>query len=105
MYFEVSKEVFDKMPEFTVGVVAVQGIDNTKDVPAITEMLDKYAEECRQYFEASGNKAKDTEGCILCGRNTKVGMVTNSRYWTNKVNSLIETAYKRKEEVTITIHY
>ena len=53
----------------------------------------------------SGNKAKDTEGCILCGRNTEVGMVTNSRYWTNKVNSLIEAACKRKEEVTITIHY
>ncbi len=53
----------------------------------------------------SGNKAKDTEGCLLCGRNTEVGMVTNSRYWTNKVNSLIETACKRKEEVTINIHY
>lgn len=53
----------------------------------------------------SGNKAKDTEGCILCGRNTEVGTVTNSRYWTNKVNGLIEAACKRKEEVTITIHY
>ena len=53
----------------------------------------------------SGNKAKDTEGCILCGRNTEVGTVTNSRYWTNKVNSLIENAIKAKEEVTITIHY
>ena len=53
----------------------------------------------------SGNKAKDTEGCILCGRNTEVGMVTNSRYWTNKVNGKIEAAIKRKEEVTITIHY
>ena len=53
----------------------------------------------------SGNKAKDTEGCILLGRNTEVGTVTNSRYWTNKVNGLIEAACKRKEEVTITIHY
>ena len=53
----------------------------------------------------SGNKAKDTEGCILPGRNTETGTVTNSRYWTNKVNAMIETACKRKEEVTITIHY
>lgn len=53
----------------------------------------------------SGNKAKDTEGCILSGRNTAVGTVTNSRYWTGKVNSLIEKAIKNKEEVTITIHY
>lgn len=53
----------------------------------------------------SGNKAKDTEGCILLGRNTEVGTVTNSRYWTNKVNAMIEAAAKRKEEILITIHY
>lgn len=53
----------------------------------------------------AGNRAKDTEGCILCGRNTKVATVTNSRYWTGKVNSLIEKAVKNKEEVTISIHY
>lgn len=52
----------------------------------------------------SGNKAKDTEGCILCGRNTEVGTVTNSRYWTNKVNAMIERATKNKEEVTISIY-
>ena len=53
----------------------------------------------------SGNRAQDTEGCILCGRNTEPGTVTSSRYWTGKVNSLIEKAIKNKEEVTITIHY
>lgn len=53
----------------------------------------------------SGNTAKDTEGCILCGRNTEVGKVTNSRYWTNKVIAMIERAAKDKEEITITIHY
>ncbi len=53
----------------------------------------------------SGNTAKDTEGCILCGRNTVAGTVTNSRYWTGKVNAMIERACKNKEEVTITIHY
>ena len=53
----------------------------------------------------SGNRAKDTEGCILCGRNTEVGTVTNSRYWTNKVNSMIERAIKDKQTVTINIHY
>lgn len=52
----------------------------------------------------SGNKAKDTEGCILCGRNTEVGTVTNSRYWTNKVIGMIERAIKNKEEVNIFIH-
>lgn len=53
----------------------------------------------------SGNRAKDTEGCILCGRNTETGTVTNSRYWTNKVNTLIEKAVKNREEVIINIHH
>lgn len=53
----------------------------------------------------SGNTAKDTEGCILCGRNTAVGTVTNSRYWTNKVISRIEEAVSKKEEILITIHW
>lgn len=52
----------------------------------------------------SGNKAKDTEGCILLGRNTEVGTVTNSRYWTLKVNTMIEKAIKRGEKVYINIH-
>ena len=53
----------------------------------------------------SGNTAKDTEGCILCGRNTEVGKVTSSRIWTDKVIKMIDDACKRKETVTIHIHY
>ena len=33
----------------------------------------------------AGNTAKDTEGCILVGENTKRGMVLNSRYWEKKI--------------------
>lgn len=32
-----------------------------------------------------GNRAKDSLGCILVGKNTVVGMVTNSQYWFNIV--------------------
>ena len=53
----------------------------------------------------AGNTNKDTEGCILCGRNTAVGKVTNSRHWTEKVCKAIENAYKKKEQITITIHW
>ncbi len=53
----------------------------------------------------SGNTARDTEGCILCGRNTKVGMVTNSRYWTGKVINMIQAAINRNEQVKIRVTY
>lgn len=51
----------------------------------------------------SGNTANDTEGCILCGRNTKVGMVTSSRTMTARVYAIIGEALNMKQEVTIKI--
>lgn len=53
----------------------------------------------------SGNTAADTEGCILCGKNTKVGEVTKSRYWTDKVYEYIQNALKNKQTVKINIHW
>ena len=64
MFYEVSKEVFDKLPTFVVGVVAVQGIDNSKEVPAITKMLEENSEEVIRYFQESGNKAKN-DPCVV----------------------------------------
>jgi hypothetical protein len=51
----------------------------------------------------SGNTSADTEGCILCGRNTKVGQVTSSRMYTAMVYSLINKAISRNEQVTINV--
>lgn len=51
----------------------------------------------------SGNTAKDTEGCILPGRNTQKGMVTDSRVWTDKLVSMMKAAWDRKENVTVMI--
>ena len=50
----------------------------------------------------SGNSAKDTEGCILCGMNSEVGKITNSRFWTEKVYDYIRQGIK--EGVIIDIH-
>lgn len=47
-----------------------------------------------------GNTARDSEGCILVGRNTKVGMVTNSTvtFW-----SLYEKLQAAQGDIYITI--
>lgn len=51
----------------------------------------------------SGNTAKDTEGCILPGRNTQKGMVTESRAWTQKLIGMMQKAWDRQEKVTVMI--
>lgn len=50
-----------------------------------------------------GNSAKDTEGCILVGKNNKKGWVSDSRLWTNKLISKMKEAWDKKENVTIVI--
>lgn len=50
-----------------------------------------------------GNTAKDTEGCLLFGKNSAPGFVGNSRYWTEKIVERISAAIKAKEKVTIKI--
>lgn len=49
----------------------------------------------------SGNTDEDTEGCILVGKNTKVGMVTDSR----KTYNALFTRLSQKGEITLHICY
>jgi hypothetical protein len=50
----------------------------------------------------SGNTAKDTLGCLLVGKNTKVGMVTNSR---NTYNALFKRLQQKgSNKITIEIY-
>ncbi|MDD7273610.1 MAG: DUF5675 family protein, partial [Prevotellaceae bacterium] len=58
-------------------------------------------------FEAirihSGNSDKDTEGCILVGRNTQVGRLTESKFTFEKLNAMLQTALAGGKSVTINI--
>ena len=49
MFYEVSQEVFDKLPNFVVGVVAVTGINNAKEYPAIEKMLEDNSNDYKGY--------------------------------------------------------
>ena len=50
-----------------------------------------------------GNTAKDTDGCILIGKNTKVGMVLDSKITYSKLYPLLEAASNRKENIWIIV--
>ena len=42
----------------------------------------------------TGNTHKDTEGCLLVGKDTKQGTISNSRYWFNKLMPILEAGLK-----------
>ena len=50
-----------------------------------------------------GNTALDTFGCILVGKNTKVGKLTDSKATFKKLYQAMEKAVKKGEEITIVI--
>lgn len=50
-----------------------------------------------------GNTAEDSAGCILVGKNTEVGKLTESRYTSDSLNALIEDAQRYGENITIEI--
>lgn len=50
-----------------------------------------------------GNTALDSYGCILVGRNTKVGQLTESKATFKKLYKKMKDAYDRGETITIEI--
>lgn len=50
-----------------------------------------------------GNTALDSSGCLLPGKNTKVGQVTASRETFQVLYKKMKAAHDRGEEITITI--
>ena len=51
----------------------------------------------------SGNTAKDTQGCILVGKNREVGKVLESRKWLYELKQKIVEAKDKGETVWLTI--
>lgn len=51
----------------------------------------------------AGNTAKDTEGCILVGRNTQPGTLTESKVTMQDLMQLLTSANNRGEEIWITV--
>ena len=58
MYYQVSKEIFDKLPTAYFGAVAVRGIDNHKELPELAKLLDSNIVICEEFFK--DKKPKET---------------------------------------------
>lgn len=52
----------------------------------------------------AGNTVKDTEGCILTGKNKIVGELVDSRLWTNMLYETLQKYIDSGYRVFITIH-
>lgn len=62
MYYQVSKAFLEKLPTAYFGAVAVRGLDNTRDIPELEQMLAENVAACETYF--SGKKPKETEDIV-----------------------------------------
>lgn len=50
MYYQVSKEFFEKLPNAYFGAVAVRGLDNTREIPELEQMLAENVAACEAYL-------------------------------------------------------
>lgn len=59
MKFIVTPDIFEKLPDMYVGVVVANGIDNSKNYPAIDRLLNKYMKYSQQKFDGINVKQND----------------------------------------------
>ena len=62
-----------------------------------------YKNLCNGILIHSGNKAEDTDGCILVGRNLEVGKVVKSQETFTNLYKLLKEAKDKRETIQITI--
>ena len=94
------KKVYGKtaIPSGTYNVIYTYSTRFKKYLPLLENVKGFTGVRCH-----SGNSAKDTEGCIMFGKNDKVGWISNSKLWTDKIIAKMQEAWIRKEKVTIKI--
>lgn len=60
MYYQVSKEFLEKLPTAYFGAVAVRGLDNTREIPELEQMLAENVNACEAYFTGKKPKRRRT---------------------------------------------
>ena len=93
MYYQVSKEFFEKLPNACFGAVAVRGLDNTHDIPELEQMLAENVTACEAYF--TGKKPKETED-ILPYRQAFTSLGINPNKFLCSIEALLTRIAKGK---------
>jgi len=93
MRFEIAKEVFDLLPKGYFGVVAVKGMDNTKEIPELEAMLGENIRVCEKDFE--GIKVKNAEDIVPYRDAFKAIGVNPNRYMCS-IEALLDRIAKGK---------
>ena len=93
MYYQVSQDFFEKLPNACFGAVAVRGLDNTHDIPQLEQMLAENVAACEAYF--AGKKPKETED-ILPYRNAFTALGINPNKFLCSIEALLTRIAKGK---------
>ena len=93
MFYQVSEEFFEKLPNAYFGAVAVRGLDNTREIPELEAMLNENVQECEAYF--TGKKPKETED-ILPYRGAFTALGINPNKFLCSIEALLTRIAKGK---------
>lgn len=93
MEFVVLDEVFEKLDNYCVGLVVVKGIDNSKKVPQIAQMLNENISAYEQQFE--GKKVKEAPQ-MTCYRDAFRNLGMNPNKFMPSIEALLTRIAKKK---------
>lgn len=93
MKFEIAKEVFDLLPNAYFGVVAVRGMDNTKEIPELEEMLQANIVQCEKDFD--GIKVKNADDIVPYREAFRAMGINPNRYMCS-IEALLDRIAKGK---------
>ena len=75
MYYQVSKEFFDKLPNACFGAVAVRGLDNTHEIPELEQMLAENVAACETYFAGKQQSMRLTDEWFMALSENEAGQL------------------------------
>lgn len=98
MKYVIAKEVFDVLPTACVGIVAIQGADNTQSFPGLRELMDQNIAACEAKFETI--KVKESPDIVVY-REAFRALGMNPNKFMCSIEALLSRIAKKKGFPTI----